>query len=152
MLIKDRITSKKETMKIIEIKEKPKEKFGRIVANNVVLEVHEYDTLLYLASRGLDIEVTMPVNTPKTNNPDIYMLGVVWEMKSPESSNKKTLKKRFHKASLQASNVVFDLRRVKKDYSIVRTEVLRMFDKNVATRRLIMIEKDGKVLDFRKNK
>ena len=149
MLIKQEGKNMKKTAKLKSV---TKSKYGHIVSNGVMLEAHEYDTLLHLTTFGFDIEVINPVNTPKSNNPDIEMLGTIWEIKSPETTNKKTLKKRFHKASMQASNLIFDLRRVRKEDSIVEGDVLSRFDKNANVRRMLLIEKNGEVLDIRKSK
>ena len=80
-------------MNIRELHKVPKNKIGRINYNGIGLESHEYDTILLLALYGFDIELITPSNTLGNANPDILMLGTSWEIKSPETSNLKTIKK-----------------------------------------------------------
>ncbi len=78
------------------------------------------------------------------------MLGAIWEMKSPESINKKTLKKRIHKASLQSTHIIFDLRRIVKDSDKVERDIVEKFKNKSTLRRLIIIRKTGETLDIQK--
>lgn len=140
-------------MKIVELTKVSKNRIGRTVANGVVSERHEDKTTSYLNLFGFDIEKIIPSHTPKSSNPDIFMQGSIWEIKSPTSSNPVTLKNRFRKASAQASQsgkIIFDLRGARKNYYETERLVIKMFEGNRKLRRMILITLDGKVFDYRK--
>ncbi len=137
-------------MKIRMLQQVPHNKIGRVDKNNVKLEPHEESTILYLSQFGFDIELIRPSSTKKSNNPDILIMGTIWEIKGPESSNETTIKNRFHKASKQSDRVIFDLRRVKKDVNKVEKQVFQLYKGNAKIRRMMIIEKDGTLLDITK--
>ena len=90
------------------------------------------------------------MNTPKLNNPDVLMDGAIWEMKAPIKYNENTLKIRMKKASKQAKRIIFDFRNMKKDYEEAQAFVVKLFIGNREMRRMIIVTKDGKVLDYYK--
>ena len=135
-------------MKIKKLQQVPHDKIGRVDKNNVKLEPHEESTILYLSQFGFDIELIRPSSTKKSNNPDILIMGTIWEIKGPESSNKTTIKNRFRKASKQSTKIVFDLRKVRKDVNKVEKQVFQLFKGDGKIRRMMIIEKDGTLLDI----
>lgn len=56
-------------------------KQGKIIANGVVLEKHENATVVFLTSKGFNVELISPVLERKT--PDIKMEKLFWEIKRP---------------------------------------------------------------------
>ena len=137
-------------MKITEIQKVPKNRIGRIEAKNVHLEAHEYDTMLFLSQYGFDIEVIKPANIPRTHNPDFLINGGVWEAKSPEGQGKYNLQRQFHNAGHQAGNLVLDLRRFKMPASCSEKDALKRFGFSRSIKHLLLITKDGRLLDIRK--
>ena len=137
-------------MKIIELKPAALSRRGKFLQNSIKLEPHEEDTAKYLTLYGFTIDVIRPMNTPKVHNPDFLMNGSIWEMKSPKSSNLKTIKKRVHEASEQSMRIIVDLGRVKKDYEKVEREIVKRFCNKGTFRRMILITKDGRVFDYKK--
>lgn len=135
-------------MKVKELQKVPSDKIGRVNKNNVSTEPHEDSTILYLTQFGLDIELVKPANAYKTRSADAFMLGAIWEIKSPITSNKSTIKADFRKAKSQSSRIIFDLRRVKKNADDVKKYILKLFQGRGRVRRLMIIEKNGKVLDY----
>ena len=135
-------------MKITELSPVPNSKVGRVVKNNVDIEFHEDSTILFLAQFGFDIEVIKPMNVFKTKSADIFMLGTIWEIKSPITSNKATIKADFRKACVQSDNIIFDLRRVKKNADTVNNQLIELFRSRGRARRMIIVEKSGRVLDY----
>ena len=71
-------------------------------------------------------------------------------MKAPTKYNKNTFKVRIKKASKQAKRIVFDLRNMKEKYDEAQNFIIDLFIGNREIRRMIIITKRGKVLDFRK--
>lgn len=131
------------------IKIKREYRVGQIVLNGVELEEHEYETVLFLASKGKDIELILRSRTPHLKNPDFYMDGLIWEAKSPVINGRRALERLFYRASTQSSNLVFDLRRLKgKDEAAVRT-IEACFSKTRRVRNMYIIMKNG---DFKKYK
>ena len=63
-------------------------KKGRIIPNGVVVEKHEYVTILALTEVGYDVEVIPPSNTHGAKNPDVLIEGLKLEMKSPIGKGK----------------------------------------------------------------
>lgn len=135
-------------MKVIELERAPNDRRGQVNKNKIRLEPHEEKTINYLTLYGFDIEVVRPVNTPKINNPDIFIAGSLWEMKAPSIYNENTLKKHFKKASKQSDKVVFDLRGSKKDVLKIERFIVNKFKEPGRIRRMIVIRKNGRVFDF----
>ena len=138
-------------MKITELHKVSKSKYGNLITHGALLQPHELKTVLYLNEFGLDIELMLPSYIPPSNNPDLEMLGTTWEMKSPRSYREDTIKKRFRKAKHQSDgHSIFDLRNITKDYTAVKNFLLKLFESTRGMKRLIMIEKDGRVFDYQK--
>lgn len=137
-------------MKITELEQVPKNKRGEFKKNGLELEPHEEASAKFLTFYGFTSEVIKPVNTPKMHNPDFFMAGAIWELKSPTTSNLKTIKKRMHYASEQASRLIIDLRGVRKDYRKVEKDVIRRFCDKPAFRKMILITKDSRVFYYEK--
>lgn len=139
-------------IKVIEIM-RTKGIRGRVIKTRFDLEPHEERTIETLSNFGYDVETVVPSNTPKSQNPDILMMGTIWEMKGPTTTNRNTIEKRFKKAIRQANGrSVFDLREVPKgeDVEIVKNEIMALFERKRGMRRIIMIENDEKILDISK--
>jgi len=75
-------------------------KQGTIIANGVVLEKHENATVVFLTSKGFDIEIIPPVLERKT--PDIKMDKLFWEIKRPTANSKYTIPHSFKSALKQS--------------------------------------------------
>ena len=135
-------------MKTKEIKKVSKNRIGRISKNGVKPEPNEDNTFNYLALYGFDIELIKPTRTKKVKNPDVLIMGAVWEVKTPISSNKNTIKNRFREAADQASKVIFDLRNIRNGADEAEKQIIELFKGNGKVRRMIVIEKSGKLLDF----
>ena len=116
----------------------------------VKLEPHEEKTIDFFLKIGKNVEVLSQSNTKKQSSPDIEFDGLVWEMKSPTSSNRRTIENRVREAARQSRNIIFDLRRVKKFSDKAEKEVLKQYELSSNIRKLIIIKKSGKRLDFNK--
>lgn len=127
-----------------------KNKIGRVKTNGMHKEAHEYETALYLALFGLEIEFIVETYTKGTHNADFLMLGTIWEAKSPNGSSKHSIERNFHAAGHQSSCLILDLRRFKLPADRSETEAIKQFKLSRNIRRMILITKDGRVLDFKK--
>ena len=131
-------------MRKSELKPVAKGKIGKVIRNGVKLEPHEDITTEFLTHFGFNIEIIKPTDIPRVNNPDLLISGAIWEVKAPTTSSEETLKKRFKKASKQAGRIILDLRGVVRDYEKVEIE------NNRNLRKMMIITKSGKLLDFSK--
>ena len=126
-------------------------KSGKITPNGVILQDHEYSTILLLTEFGYDIELLPASTIEGTRTPDILMNGVRWEIKSPIGKGKWVIKNIMQKASHQSENLVIDLRRLTQfpqDKYI--NEVKQRFALSKRFKRLIIAVKGNKLLDFSK--
>ncbi len=93
----------------------------------------------------------MPRSTREgEHTPDIIIDNVKWEMKSPTGETRNTIKNNIQGALRQSVNVILDLRRVKRPMEKCLRDIEREFTHNKKLRRLLVITKSKKVLDFSK--
>ena len=137
-------------MKVRELYKVPSKKIGRVNKNGIKTEPHEDSTALYLTQFGLNIEFIKPRNTNKARTADLLMMDAAWEAKSPTSSNETTIKTVFKRASSQSDRIIFDLRRVKRCDDKVEKQIVKMFSGHGRVRKMIIIRKNGIILEFSK--
>lgn len=123
---------------------------GKITPNGVSLEKHEYATVLLLTEMGYDVELVHRSTREGEHTPDIIIDNVKWEMKSPTGETRNTIKNNIQGALRQSVNVILDLRRVKRPMEKCLRDIEREFTHNKKLRRLLVITKSKKVLDFSK--
>lgn len=127
-------------------------KQGKIIPNGVVLLTHENATVVFLTEQGFDIELLRPIQRRGARTPDIRMLGVEWEMKSPKSNGKYTIEHSFRSALKQSPNIIFDIRGSKIPQQKFITEIERRFNDFKKVKRVMIITKRRELLDFNKRK
>ena len=119
---------------------------GKIIPNGVILEPHEYKTVVFFTELGYDVELIPEIDTPNVKNPDILMKGVIWEMKAPEGKGKTTIEHIFRKAAHQSENIILDLRRFKgKNEAKNIRQIKQRFERSSRVRRLYIIAKNGEL-------
>ena len=121
---------------------------GKIIANGVVLEKHEISTVVFLTSKGFNVELVPPVLERKT--PDIKMNGLFWEIKRPKANSKYTIQHAFKSALRQSPNVIFDLRSSKLHQEQAFNRLKREFKLSKSVKQLKVILKSHKIVDFTK--
>lgn len=132
------------------IRLKQEYKVGRVVTNGVKLEPHEYETVLFLAGMGKDIELLQRSQTPNKKEADFCMDSLIWEAKSPVVNERRALERLFYRASTQSSNLVFDLRRLRgKDEMAVRI-VEDCFRTTRRVRNMYIITKNSDLREHKK--
>lgn len=83
--------------------------------------------------------------------PDFLIKGTYWELKSPTGSGKHNIQHKLQDAAAQSSNVILDGRRSKLHPVKLKNEVQHQFEIIKQIKRLIFINKAGKVVElFRK--
>jgi hypothetical protein len=121
---------------------------GKVILNGVVLKEHENATVAWLTLAGFDIELIPP--SPFSKKPDLLMSGLEWEMKSPKGSGRENLEHAFKAAVKQSDNIIFDLRRSKISERNALIKLEREFNLSKKAKKLIIITKAGKNIDFNK--
>ena len=125
-------------------------KKGKITPNGVSLEKHENETIVFFTELGYDVELIPPSNSPKSKTPDFMMGGVAWEMKSPQGKSKISLEHIFKKATKQSENIIIDLSHSKIEERIAIKEIERRFSQTSSCRKLKVITKSHKLLEYKK--
>ncbi|MHC1716339.1 MAG: hypothetical protein AB9915_00380 [Candidatus Dojkabacteria bacterium] len=123
-------------------------KQGKIIANGVVLEKHENATVVFLTSKGFNIELIPPVLERKT--PDIKMEKLFWEIKRPTGNSKYTIPHAFKSALKQSPNIIFDLRSSKLHQEKALSRLKKEFELSKGAKRLKVILKSKGIIDFSK--
>lgn len=140
----------KKKLKTSELKEVPKDKYGRFYDNGIKLETHEYSCALLLTRFGITIEAIKPINMPGTSNPDFLINNKIWEAKSPAGTSERSIKNNFHKAGHQAEKIIMDLRRTKLSLDKALTIAVKEFNLSKRINQMLLITKDEKVLEYKK--
>lgn len=81
----------------------------------------------------------------KGKTPDFCVENFYWELKTPIGSGKRTIQHAMHDAAKQSENLVLDLRKVKIKTPRVYAQVKYYFVRIPRLKRLLIIEKNGKV-------
>ena len=112
---------------------------------------HEIDVATILALHyQTTVEFIMPIDDFKRKTPDIRMLDVEWEIKSPIGTSKSTIYKQFRRASKQAKHIVIDSRNTKLKYDRIEKEVRFEFSKRHSLKKVILIDKSKKIVEIQK--
>lgn len=123
---------------------------GKIIPNGVVLKTHENATVVFLTEQGFDIELIPRSNTQGVHTPDILMDDMKWEMKSPKGEGGSLMKNTIQKALKQSQNIIIDLRRAKRHQTKCLREIERQFNNSKSIKKLLVITKTGKTVEFNK--
>ena len=125
-------------------------KKGKIIPNGVILEKHEYKTIVFFTEMGFDIELIPKSNVKGIHTPDFIMNGIKWEMKSPKGQGRWLLENTIKDAIKQSPNVVIDLARIKIHQTKCLQELEKQFYKTKGVKYLKIITKTRKIIDFKK--
>lgn len=128
-----------------------KTKSGKIIPNGVRPEPHELDTILFFTELGKEVELIIPSNTPHAKTPDLFMDGLNWEIKSPLNNQRRTIERLFYSASNQSSNIIMDLRRLKKGQDGAIATLEKSFKNTRKVRKLYIITKENELKVYKKS-
>ena len=123
-------------------------KQGKITPNGVILKEHENATVVWLTEHGFNVELILP--SPFSKKSNIIFNGLEWEMKSPKGDGKENLEHAFKAAVKQSENIIFDLRRSRIPENKALTKLKKELRLSKKAKRLIVITKAAKRLDFTK--
>lgn len=125
-------------------------KKGKITPNGVVLKTHENATAVFLTEQGFDVELIPASNIEGVHTPDIKMDGLKWEMKAPLGEGNQLMENTTQRALRQSQNIIIDLRHTKRHQTKCLRELEKQFLNKKGIKRLKVITKSGKTLDFEK--
>lgn len=125
-------------------------KKGKITPNGVVLKIHENATAVFLTEQGFDVELIPASNIEGVHTPDIKMDGLKWEMKAPLGEGNQLIENTIQRALKQSQNIIIDLRHTKRHQTKCLRELEKQFLNKKGIKRLKVITKSGKTLDFEK--
>lgn len=107
-------------------------------------KAHELETARTLSTYGVDVEFLKEVYDDGKRNPDVRMLGGIWEFKAPEgASESNTISNQFRRARRQSRHLVLDLRRTPLDDELAIGQAVRRFRGQTKLSGLIIIDKAG---------
>ena len=128
----------------------PQQQGKIVIAPEVNIWPHELKTAEALAAAGYIVEFMRRSEGFRVTTADVVMNGVIWEMKSPESSQLKVIEKNIRHALHQSRDVIFDSRRMKKlDNERIEREVRKWANQLTSVRRLIYINRRGEVVKIK---
>ncbi|MGB4957419.1 MAG: hypothetical protein WBO49_03145 [Candidatus Saccharimonas sp.] len=110
------------------------------------IEPHEALTVDALALYGFDISFLKPRNAYKTKTPDIAMAGLEWEIKSPTSSSKTTVRNIMLKGTKQSRHVIIDTIRTNLKDEEVMQELKKYIKQHKSIKKLIVVTKYRKMI------
>ena len=125
-------------------------KKGKITPNGVVLKTHENATAVFLTEQGFDVKLIPASNMEGVHTPDIKMDGLKWEMKAPLGEGNQLMENTIQRALRQSQNIIIDLRHTKRHQTKCLRELEKQFLNKKGIKRLKVITKSGKTLDFEK--
>lgn len=123
---------------------------GKLTQNKVHLQDHEWKTVKYILEQGHNVTLIPPMQIKGMDNPDVEIDGVIWEIKSPTGGGKYTMKHTLENAKHQSRNAIVDLRRCKLSDEQAIKELEHHFSLSKRLRRMIIITKAEKMLDYKK--
>ena len=126
-------------------------KIGKIDISKLIFppERHEYETAKFFTKLGHDVIFIRPSSIKGTKNPDFLMKNKKWETKSPIVFSKSSFEYNFSKAQKQSAHIIFDLRRLSMIDSRKYLKELTKWSATTKIKTLLVITKDGKLLDIK---
>jgi len=106
---------------------------------------HELHTAKILALAGHYVEFLPEGNL---HSPDIYLDGVEFEIKSPETGKVSSLEQSIRTALRQSSNIIIDSSRMKMHDTRVRWFLIKKFRQQKQIKKMLFITKRGEIIDI----
>jgi hypothetical protein len=122
----------------------------KIIPVGVYPTKHEHETADFFLIRGQDVIFIKPSRTKGAKNADVEIDGAKWEMKSLFGKSKRSIGDHLSRASRQSVNIVLDSRHFQHSEKFVIAETAKQFAIRRKIRKIILITKSGKMLDYRR--
>jgi hypothetical protein len=120
----------------------------KIVPSGVYPEKHEHETADFFLKLGKDVVFIKPVRTKGTHNTDVEIDGIMWEMKSLFGKSKRSIGDHLSRASRQSVNIILDTRHFQQSEKYVIEETTKQFEVRRKIKKIILITKSSKKVDF----
>lgn len=88
------------------------------------------------------------VSRSNYKTPDFMINSIAWELKSPTGTGKNNIERQLQAGLKQSPNIILDARRSKIHISKIRNELSRQFQLTKSMKRLILIEKNGGIVEI----
>ncbi len=112
------------------------------------LEPHEQEAVKILSQYFcVKVEVIPRVQDLKT--PDFKIKGMIWELKSPTGSGKRTIQNNLRDGDKQSQNIILDLSRCKLYELKAIQNAKHELNKATKIKRLIIITKGKQILEIK---
>lgn len=123
---------------------------GKLIENGVKLRSHERKTVEFLLDLGYDVSLIPKSDISGVHTPDLFMNGEEWEMKAPKGKGKFLFQNTIQDCAAQAKNAIIDIRRLDLPREKVLREFKKEFDRSKKLKKMIIITKQHKKLDYSK--
>jgi len=90
------------------------------------------------------------IDRQRHKTPDVEIKNIRWEIKSPTGGGKRNIQHQILNARKQSNNIVLDARRAKMRSERIMSELNRWYSLSPWLKRLILITKSGKVIEFKR--
>ena len=110
---------------------------------------NELKTAEALAADGRTVEFIPRSKNRYDKSADVFMNGLIWEMKAPKSDKLHMVEQNLRRALRQSRNVIFDSRRMKglPDHAIER-ELRKRGKELKSLERLLFVNRHAQVIDI----
>lgn len=121
-----------------------------IIAPDLNVWPHEYETAKALAMAGMTVEFIRRSEEYRTTSADVIIHGEEWEIKAPRSDKASAVDKNVRKALHQSKCVIFDSRRMKRiPDSTVEKELRKSALILRSMKHLLFVNRHGDVIDIK---
>ena len=101
-----------------------------------------------LVAKGYDVVFIAPTRLEAQKTPDIEMLGLRWEMKTPMGKSKTTIFNAMKRGAKQSKYLVIDLRRTSIRQEQALKDIKISMQKTASIQRVIVIDKQSNIIDI----
>lgn len=124
---------------------------GKIIApSHLNILDHEMATARAVADMGYDVEFVSRAKGSRAKSADFVAGGVLWEVKSPTSSNLRVIQKRIREALHQSRDIIFDSRRMKGlSDAQIQSEVEKWANNLTYIRRMLYVNRRGVIIKIK---
>lgn len=123
------------------------------VPPGVMVAVHEKRAVDFLAIKhGTNVTFLVPNRRRGQKTPDIEMVGLLWEIKSPKGKSPRTIENNLRLALRQSPYIILDLRRMDGRIPTKKllAETTRQFDLSKSIKHIIVITRQETTVDFKR--
>lgn len=121
-----------------------------IIAADLNVWPHEYETAKALARAGLTVEFIRRSEEYRTTSADVIIGGECWEIKAPRSNKASAVDKNIRKALHQSKFVIFDSLRMRQvPDSVIERELRKSAHVLRSMKHLLFVDRHRSVIDIK---